>query len=75
MTRFPPNIEQLSVKHDFAVMWLVARRNDVELRFPLNEEDRRYLWPAPGSADTELGVLMEPEVDHGEAEVYTRVQA
>jgi hypothetical protein len=32
-------------------------------------------WAAPGSADTELGVLMEPEVSHGEAEVYTRVQA
>jgi membrane protein YqaA with SNARE-associated domain len=30
---------------------------------------------APGSEDTELGVLMEPEVGHGEAEVYTRVQA
>jgi hypothetical protein len=33
------------------------------------------IWPAPGSEDTELGVLMEPEVGHGEAEVYTRVQA
>jgi len=32
-------------------------------------------WPAPGSGDTELGVLMEPEVDHGETEVYPRVQA
>ncbi len=32
-------------------------------------------WPAPGSEDTELGVLMEREVGHGEAEVYTRVQA
>ena len=32
-------------------------------------------WPARGSADTELGVLMEPEVCHGETEVYTRVQA
>ena len=32
-------------------------------------------WPAPGSEDTELGVLMEPEVDHGKAEVYARVQA
>ena len=32
-------------------------------------------WPAPGSEDTELGVLMEPEVGHGKAEVYTRVQA
>ena len=32
-------------------------------------------WPAPGSEDTELGVLMEPEVGHGETEVYPRVQA
>src|ERR1700678_4217700 len=29
-------------------------------------------WPAPGFKDTELGVFMEPEVDHGEAEVYAR---
>ena len=35
----------------------------------------RLMWPAPGSEDTELGVLMEPEVGHGEAEVYGRVQA
>jgi hypothetical protein len=27
-------------------------------------------WPAPGSEDTELGVLMELEVRHGETEVY-----
>jgi len=33
------------------------------------------VWPAPGSEDTELGVLMEPEVGHGETEVYPRVQA
>ncbi len=33
------------------------------------------LWPAPGSEDTELGVLMELEVGHGETEVYPRVQA
>ena len=32
-------------------------------------------WPAPGSEDTELGVFMGPEVRHGEAEVYARVQA
>jgi hypothetical protein len=30
-------------------------------------------WPAPDSEDTELGVLMEPEVCHGETEVqFTR---
>ena len=38
---------------------------------PLN----RNVWPAPGSEDTELGVLMELEVGHGETEVYARVQA
>ena len=43
---------------------------------PLNDKiATSELWPAPGFTDTELGVLMEPEVDHGEAEVYARVQA
>jgi len=32
-------------------------------------------WPAPGSEDTELGVLMELEVGHGETEVYAGIQA
>jgi hypothetical protein len=36
---------------------------------------KTHAWPAPGSEDTELGVLMGPEVDHGEAEVHARVQA
>ena len=33
------------------------------------------LWRAPGSEDTKLGVLMGPEVSHGEETVYARVQA
>ncbi|MDP2410083.1 MAG: DUF262 domain-containing protein [Pseudolabrys sp.] len=33
------------------------------------------VWPAPDSEDTELGVLMEPEVDHGAAKIYAGVQA
>jgi hypothetical protein len=33
------------------------------------------VWPAPGSEDTELGVLMEPEVGHGETEVHAGIQA
>jgi uncharacterized protein YqiB (DUF1249 family) len=37
--------------------------------------EAKAVWPAPGSADTELGVLMEPEVCHGSTEVYTGVQA
>jgi hypothetical protein len=32
-------------------------------------------WPAPGSEDTELGVLMELEVRHGETEVHAGIQA
>jgi hypothetical protein len=33
------------------------------------------VWPAPGFTDTELGVLMEPEVCYGATEVYEGVQA
>lgn len=43
MTRFPPNVEKLTVQRDPTVTWLVARRNDIELKFPLNEDDRRHL--------------------------------
>jgi hypothetical protein len=32
-------------------------------------------WPAAGFTDTELGVLMELEVGHGETEIYSGVQA
>ncbi len=51
------------------------------LRSVLGENDMMaYLammavWPAPESEDTELSVLMELEVGHGETEVYARVQA
>jgi hypothetical protein len=49
-------------------------------RMSMKNADSSFLlleegWPAPGSADTELGVLMEPEVCHGATEVYARVQA
>jgi hypothetical protein len=39
------------------------------------EPEELEAWLAPGSEDTELGVLMELEVGHGETEVYPRVQA
>src|SRR5258708_21985856 len=46
------------------------------LRDPTGRADRRDVarrdWPAAGSADTELGVLLEPEVGHGATEVYAR---
>jgi hypothetical protein len=43
--------------------------------FPADIVWKMAEWPASGSEDIELGVLMEPEVCHGAAEVYTRVQA
>jgi len=43
MTRFPPNVEQIIVRYDGETAWLIARRNDVELRFPLNRRDCEHL--------------------------------
>jgi hypothetical protein len=43
MTRFPPNVEQITVKHESFRTWLIARRNDVTLRFPLTESDCEHL--------------------------------
>lgn len=43
MTRFPPNIEQIAVEREALATWLVVRRNDVTLKFPLQEADCRYL--------------------------------
>ncbi len=57
---------QKDVRSDDAAV--LKKRNDV-----LHFADA--LWPARGSEDTELGVLMELEVGHGETEVYPRVQA
>jgi len=38
LTRFPPNVEQITVEYETTRVWLVARRNDVVLRFPLSDE-------------------------------------
>lgn len=43
LTRFPPNVEQITVIHETTTTWLIARHNDVELRFPLSVEDCRHL--------------------------------
>jgi hypothetical protein len=43
MTRFPPNVEQISVEKERAKTWLTARRNDVVLKFPLTVSDCRHL--------------------------------
>jgi len=43
MTRFPPNVEQITVEHESVLTWLVTRRNDVTLRFPLTSVDCEHL--------------------------------
>ena len=43
--------------------------------FEINLDEAYASWPAPGSEDTKLGVLMEREVRHGATEVYAGVQA
>jgi hypothetical protein len=43
MTRFPPNVEQITVERESTRAWLVAWRNDVTLRFHLTEADCQYL--------------------------------
>ena len=55
----------------FATSWRRERLKRQEVPRPRSPQD----WPAPGSEDTELGVLMELEVGHGETEVYAGVQA
>ena len=45
------------------------------LKLQIDDSGSVTYWPAPGSEDTELGVLMELEVGHGETEVYPRIQA
>jgi hypothetical protein len=43
LTRFPPNIEQLSIERENLRTWLIARRNEVILRFPLEDRDCQHL--------------------------------
>jgi ABC-type phosphate transport system ATPase subunit len=53
----------------------VQAHNDYQSNPEKHRRGKIVLWPAPGSEDTELGVLMELEVGHGETEVYAGVQA
>jgi hypothetical protein len=43
LTRFPPNVEQITIEREATCIWLVTRRNDVVLRFPLSDGDCRHL--------------------------------
>ena len=43
LTRFSPNVEQITIKHETTCSWLIVRRNDQEWRFPLCSDDRDHL--------------------------------
>lgn len=44
LARFPPNVEQITVNRESTgVKWLTVRRNEVELKFPLEPDDCRHL--------------------------------
>jgi hypothetical protein len=61
---------------DSMIGWTLIARKTIDGRIDKGvKKDDFEGWPAPGSEDTELGVLMEPEVSHGETEVYAGVQA
>jgi hypothetical protein len=43
MTRFPPNVEQITVRREGGVAVLGARRNELKLEFPLQRSDCEHL--------------------------------
>lgn len=43
MTRFPPNVEQITVEISGPLAWLIARRNETVLRFPIEPKDCDHL--------------------------------
>ncbi len=55
MTRFPPNVEQITIEKETSMVWLIARRNDTILRFPLQEADCRHLSKLLVQALGEIG--------------------
>jgi hypothetical protein len=77
----PENLSQFGRQSNLEVAWCERQRHNnqisvvIEPGASLIHARIRASWPAPGSEDTELGVLMELEVGHGETEVYPRVQA
>ena len=52
-----------------------AQKGGLGLILRATTRARRSRWPAPGSEDTELGVILEPEVVYGTQTLCTRVQA
>jgi hypothetical protein len=62
------NFTQDELEH--VTSYMESQAPDLKVQFA-----QKVYWPAPGFEDTEIGVLMEPEVDHGTTEVHAGVQA
>ncbi|MDR3438975.1 hypothetical protein [Telmatospirillum sp.] len=43
MTRFPPNVQQITVEVSGPFIWLIARENGTIIRFPLSSADCDHL--------------------------------
>ncbi len=43
MSRFPPNVEQITVERDALRVWINVRRNETIIRLPLDSEDVAHL--------------------------------
>jgi hypothetical protein len=43
MTRFPPNVEQVTVEAGPVCVWLHIRRNDITISLPMGEGDTNHL--------------------------------
>jgi hypothetical protein len=58
------------------VITLLDGRGSSKPEAPNLEAKKTNLWAAPGFVDTEIGVTLEPEDDHGtEKDLQPRVQA
>lgn len=43
MTRFPPNVEKITVERDSLRVWLTVTRNETVIRLPLEAADVTHL--------------------------------
>ena len=43
ISRFPPNVEQIKIERESLVTWLIIRRHETTLKFPLSDVDCEHL--------------------------------
>lgn len=55
MTRFPPNVESISVRVESSRAWLIVSRNDTSLTFAMGAADALELAKRLQAAASSLG--------------------